>query len=316
MKTTIALSALALLFSATAVHGQDDDVRVVQLPVDWSVGTRYNLTVEKGRRETQGDTVLRDMTSTTDVAAEVVEATDAGFIIRWTFNAVHLPETQPSDPIVDGITRLTEGMQLDLIADTHGTVHGLANTAEVREVLAEAVAMLRAGVVESGVDEQMVAGALDPMVNAMLGEGMEGLVIKDAVLFSFPSGGTFVVGREQAYEDLLPFPLTGEMIPTNAAFLLESVDDDAGTAVLTWRQTLDPEKTAEAVKTFLENMANKLGKEAAAELEGFTVDIRDEARFVYDLQTGLPRLVEHSRAMSTGPRSRVDSLRFEVLPPR
>lgn len=156
-------------------------------------------------------------------------------------------------------------------------------------------------------DEPVVATNLPAALTAGLAQGM----IEEARLFTLPAGGEYAIGKKQSYVDLLPFPFSEETIPTEGSFLLVDVDDEEGTALLIWRQTLDAEKTAEVVDRFIQTAAAWTGRsDEVPSMDGYSFDIRDEARFSYELATGLPWWMSSSRTTRFGERTRVDWMRI------
>ncbi len=305
-------ACVLLLLASTAASGEDPVAPVVEFPCSWEAGTRFRLVLEKGRKEFDGDKPTHDGHSTSDIDVEVVRADEEGYLFRWTFTDTRLPEAASRNPLAVRVGRIMQGLVLDLKADEYGSVQALENGAAVRRRLEEVFTAVRASAVAGGADEAAIKALLDPLVKSLLGEEMEHLLIHEARIFSFPSGGSFVPGEERPYEDALPLPFTGEMIPTKAAFLLRGVDGEAGTAELVWRQKLDGEKTKQAIARYLEAVAKKSGLPGAPaeEMERLSFDVEDEATFVYDLATGIPRSVHWSRTTKVASKRRIDWLRF------
>ena len=312
----VGMFAPLLALALAVVDEQELQERTVELPSTWTVGTRFDVTLVKGRLDYEGDTLVKDLESTSQIEVEVVRASGDGHVFRWTLSQLELPESASTNPLARDMAQIMQGAVLDLETDAYGTVQSLVNTRAVRRRIKEAFKLLRSSLISSGIHAAALGRVLTPVRESMLGEGMEALLINEPRIFTAPAGGSYVLGKEQAYEELLPIPLTGELVPAEAAFQLEQVDDEANSAVLLWWQNLDPEKTALVMNRYLQNMAREAGLEKPEDEEPLSIEIRDKARFVYDLATGIPRSVSWSRTSKVGPNQRIDWLRFEATPAR
>lgn len=304
---------MALAAAALAGEQEQEEKRRVVLPSVWPEGTKYDLIIEKGRRDYEEETLVKQGWSTSHVAVEVARASAEGYLLRWTFIRTTLPKQLEWLEPVAFAARITEGMVLELRADEFGCVVGLENVDEVRERVRQVIELMRSSLRASDLGEREAQAVFDSLAEQLLGQGMEAMVINVARLFTLASGGAFVLGEEQAYEDALPCPLNGELIPSKAAFLLEKVDDETGSALVTWRQRMDQEKATQVIGQALADLARKAGRDISEGLQEYTLDVRDEARFVYDLATGIPISVSHSRDIQIGPKRRVDWLRFVTV---
>jgi hypothetical protein len=302
---TLPLTALLSFLLVATAAGQDTEPRVVELPAQWAVGTTFDVVMEKGRRKYRGDKLLTSAISTNYISVKVVAARENGFVFRWKFTSIDMPPSATDISLIGHLVKIMEGLVVRLKTDAYGTVEEVGNQKQVRAAIRKKCDRLREELIGTSFTETTWLLVMEPMIAAMLGPELSPTLLKEPRLFTLPAGGSYTLGEDNEFADALPFPMTGELIPTQASLRLDSVDDDAGTAVILWKQTLDPEAAKRIVGQYVANIAQTFGSDETAETvfgEADTFDIRDRGHYTYNLATGLPEIMTWARDTKTSGR--------------
>ena len=304
--------AACLLASAPA---QDERVEF-KLPVNWNAGDRWNLELTKERIQ-NGRSAGK---SVTPVEMKVVEKSEDGFVILWTYGRTvveasaagkEMLERTANQELLERLTGLVDDLSLRIGTDAMGTPMRLLNQEEVAAALEKAKAALLEWLKGSGLPGRMldqVSRTIDGMWRpAYLSKS----ILKEPGIFLLPSGGSFVVGEKKAYQDRIANPFGSEPFHSRAFFLLESIEPEPGRAKMIWRQSFDREKSREVLEKTVADLMRRAGPGGQADIDLSGLSIEDSAAYVYELKTGLPLTVEHQRAVKIGARSRTDRLSFK-----
>jgi len=125
------------------------------------------------------------------------------------------------------------------------TPQRVINMAELRKSLQAAIARFGAGQ-DTQALEKVFAGITDASVSA--------LATKDLGQLALVQGSNLELGQDVTYDDNLPNPLGGTPISSHGAFRLEALDRQAGRAVITWRQSYDPQSVAKSLAAMIDKM--------------------------------------------------------------
>ena len=217
-----------------------------------------------------------------DLIYERYHAGSMGYYTRPMMN----PET-----IKESMADLGEGIRRDIRTDMDGTPVGLDNLEEViahyRKENKELTLLLEADAVPAVAVQEFMRD-IESMMNP---ETIEVMAIEHPRVFLFVCGGSFAFKERREYEHLLPNQFGGEPFPCKGHFLLREIRAEDETAIIEWKQTLDPEK--------------------GTDLPGFAIE--DDGRFVIDTSTGWPRSVFHRRCVSNGDRRRIDTYTYRTV---
>lgn len=128
-------------------------------------------------------------------------------------------------------------------------------------------------------------------------------------------GASLTQGKRVEYDDLLPNPLGGEPLPSKGYFLLVSSNPDLNQATIEWGQQLDPEKTREFIRKFVRGLlSDTSSEEFDKQVAKVQLTIDDEATYLFDTRTGLPKTVVYSRAVRVAEHGRTDRWTMKLLP--
>ena len=134
------------------------------------------------------------------------------------------------------------------------------------------------------------ANSSNPLPN-LTDASIMAMATQDLGRLALVQGSDLEVGREVKYEDDLPSPLGGPPIHSLGMFRLESLDREAGHAVIAWQQAFEPKSASQTVAALVERMlanvpSDKIG-EARAALAKMTLERQDRCRYEVDLRSGL-----------------------------
>lgn len=301
MSTSARFAVLTGLSLAVLPAGRADPPPPVELKPLWKQGqkVRYEMTRKK-TRETDGK-VVGGASGRTPVDVEVIAAGGNGYVVRW-----KLGEMVPDDPRLAGhplakaMTRLTDGMAVDLEIDPDGELIGVKNWKElqetgkkIRETVLEEVE--KANVPKAAID--VMRAETDKLFASKM--AVEASFTRQPSLLVIPLGHAYDPARATKADVDLPNPFGGDPIPATAEFTLKAHDPAAGLATVTFVQRPDPAKLKAVLEKTFRDLSKRLGKNPAdVILPAF--DLTDRAEYTVETKTGWVRTVTHTRRMQTG----------------
>ena len=155
-----ALRPFLLLPGLAAAPAAQTPADVVDLPVGWDAGARFEIELVKereqyvnGRKTTSGGT-------RTMITFEVAEADDEGYVFHWTYGeSVLLRKRLPGEPgeeeksLEAELLELQDGLRLELRADLYGTPTGIENGDEIVAFYEAGLEKYRDQLLRLGADE-------------------------------------------------------------------------------------------------------------------------------------------------------------------
>ena len=286
----------------------------VEIAPKWKAGETRSYERVKSRRRTRGGKETQHVSGRTPVDLKVIEATDKGYVVRWTFGKTTSDDPGAErDPVARALVGLVEGMHVDLELDREATVLGVRNWKELQtkgrsivETLAEA---------RPGLDKE-TADRLRPALLAMMATRgqVEQLFTREPQPFFLAVGRTYTPGKPFEFDDTLPNPLGGPPFPAKARLGLKSYDPKTGRAVVEWTQATDPRATGRVIAETLKQMARRLGNRAPTAADLGDMKVEDRGEFVLDVKTGWPEHVTHTRKVTSGGSSQEDTLEIRRRP--
>src|SRR5262249_39804362 len=243
---------------ARASTGQTDDGKAGEVSIQpgWKVGDKQRYERVKTRRRTSGGKETDRSSARGPIDVSVVEAGEKGFLVRW-----WIGETPPDDPKaaanpnVRAMSRLVEGLAVDIELDNEATITGVRNWAEMKAKASKLVDTVIEAQRAAGADAKALA-AVRPTIEAMFAtkERVEQTFTKEPLVFSLPIGRAYPeAGNPMEYDDHLPNPLGGPPLPCKGVITLTSYEPAKGRAVVTWIQTADPKETARIMRETLKS---------------------------------------------------------------
>lgn len=308
------LTTLAFVVAA-AFAG--DDKKPIELPHEWSVGTRYHIEFTRTREDIEAEKAPKVASSRTPVDVEVIAKRANGYTVRWTFGKpVVAAELAVGDALVERVSALVDGLKLDMLTDETGSITDLADPAAME---AHFDAGARALLAELGASKSLAPQDIEKLRQAVA--GLKGPAFwasyrRFPTIFYMPSGSSLPVGEKRAYEDHLPNPFGGDPLPSQAYLQLREVRADVKEAIVEWRQTIDPTRAGPILEASIRALAKRTGQVLPTDAALSFDAIEDAATYVYDLTTGVPKSVVVTRATSMAGVRRIDTQRYDVTWPQ
>jgi hypothetical protein len=316
LSAVTACAALAGSAMTIAPAAADDPPGPVQILPRWKKGDRLAFEMVKTKVKSQGGKVVQKGVARTPVRIEVTEATKTGFLVRWTHGETRLDDpAQDNNPVVRKMANLVNGVHAVFRFDADGTLEGIENWKEVKEVTGKIADTLAGELRRAGMDAATVEKIIG-QAKAMLEtrEQIEQFCFKEAHIFFAVLGDTYTPGKPGEYQDELPNPLGGEPFPTRVTRTLKGFDKATGRAVIALKQSIDPKAAARIMDKTLKDLAAKLGKPAPGGEAMREFRIADAAEFTIDAGTGWIIHLTHTRTATTGTISQEETVTFTRKP--
>jgi hypothetical protein len=137
-----------------------------------------------------------------------------------------------------------------------------------------------------------------------------GYSLREASLYHAAFGKRYEVSVPIRSSEHLRNPLGGEPLPADTSFTLTRLDEAPRTAVIEWKQSLEPEATRRILLSTLTDIAARQRKRPPSEAEIPSLTIDSSAEIVVDPDTGwLASLrMERSARMARGGQTDASTL--------
>ena len=271
------IAALALAIPPAAAKDADS----VDLPLDWKVGDKHRIELIKDRERFRGG---KKSTSrmVVPIEIEVMRHREDGYTVRWTYGkaTVSGPGT---NPIVERIVNLSQGMHVDLRTDSLGSVVGVENPAELRSHFKRAGNAMLDWMRGQSLPQEALANFKGILAKMSTPEAVEASALRSPGLFYLAFGGSYRLGDDIVVDDAIANPFGQAPFPTKARLFLQNIDPKAGTAAVGWKQTFDREKAGPALEQTLRALGIPIPKDGNL-FTGLAID--DDALWIFDTKTG------------------------------
>ncbi|MBN9517115.1 hypothetical protein J0H58_01130 [bacterium] len=301
MLTFARIAALTSLSVAVFPTVRADQPAAVGLQPRWKQGEKFKYEMTRRKTwETDGK-VVRGTSGRAPVDVEVIAAGETGYVVRW-----KLGETVPDDPkladhpLVKVMTRLTDGMTVDLEVDAGGELLGIRNWKELQET-GRKIQETVLGELERGNVPKATVDVMRAETGKLFAskQAVEASFTRHPALLVAPLGQTYNPGKVASADVALPNPFGGDPIPAKAEFTLKKHDPAAGLATVTYTQKPDPKELGKVLDKTARGLAKKLGK-ALDDATPPAFDLTDEAEYAVETKTGWVRSVTHTRRTRSG----------------
>lgn len=287
---------VALGWLACAATAQTE----VTLLAKWKKGEKRKLEIVQTRERTRGNEVVSRVKLRTNVELEVLEASDKGFVIRWSYLDTKVEDATPPAAArnVEDLLGLLKGYKVEVETDDTGDFVGVRNWQELK---ANAATMIDAVLNANPTLDANTKNATRQQMLALFNtkQQIESILIREVRLYYLVIGGSFTPGKRVTYNDLVPNPFGGEPFPCVGSFLLKEHDAASGRAVVEWKNTLDPQHTRRILLKTFADLANRLGAPPPKDSDLPLFNIEDIAEIVMDAKTGWVKSLNQKRITST-----------------
>lgn len=289
---------------------------MVELPTAWKVGDRVAVVLVKNRQKTDGHKVEAGHQSTTSATVEVLRADEAGWLFAWTWGETKLATDVPAEAaaLAERLASLNAGMRLELEMDTFGSVIGLANVDEVLERFEKVYEALAESLTADGIDGADFTAIMASVKGMMNRDTLTQSAVRDPAQLFVMSGGSFPEGEVIETSEARPSLFGGPPIDVKSELALTQFDATANEATLHLHEVYDPRQSAISITAMMQQLAAEAGRPAPGDEEIPSVEITDEAEWVFDMKTGWPKSHYTERRSQVGTRGQIDRSEFTVTP--
>jgi hypothetical protein len=294
---------------STPISSSPSEDDLIEIYPCWKAGERHSLEIVKTREKQVNGKVTSTSTARVDVKVSVIQADEDGYVLEWTYGETKFDDPdQANNPLVRSVSKIMQGLVIELQMDAFGPIIGVPNWEEVQKK-AE-VAMKTVTNELKGVMDQALIDTIINQVSMTYSseENIMNFLLTEPQLLVFPLGWQYTMSEPIFYEDLLPNPMGGDPIPSEAYILLKDFDIVTGDAKIEWKQSLDPEKTQEMVLETMKKMAAQTGKTAPDAKDIPELTRNDSAEFTVNANTGWVKYVHLVQTVQIANTIQTDTL--------
>lgn len=268
MKKTIALLLFLCTFSVakSQISPADSTVQFVSYWINNDTIT-YHFTQDKYKINAR-DTLQRE-TQSYDVHITVLDSTDKGYKLKWTYQNFNI-NTQ--NPFLKKLSGLTNNMSIIYSTNELGVFNQIENTEEVQHYIDVALDTLRSSFSTIPNINQLltnVRGMFDTR------EKMEAYCIEEIKMFHYPYGTKFKQNEVVTADDELPNVWGGDPLKAKLELAVISTDTINNSAILKATTTANPEDCKRIAIQVINQMLQGLNIPKPKESDIPKVEIQD-----------------------------------------
>lgn len=300
---------------ATAVNIASLPVRPLRIEAKFSEGARYRLQITETRERSRDGGFVMAQTSEMGVDMVVKSDPSDGNLIEWTFGPATV-ETA-GDPragrLASELSKLIDGQIVEYRTNGNGEVGVLGNPGQISTFYQKAVERVLAGIGAQAADPQLADNIRADLAPLLSEDYAAARALDLPKLLHFFSGVELVVGKTYSRDSVMRLPPSADALPSTLDYELKWFDRSAGVAWLSWRQTVDPQRAASAMKAYIESLAAQSGQSTPQDFDMGAIHVSDNADYEIDLATGFPRQVIYTRKVELFGFSQTEKRRVRVL---
>lgn len=269
----------------------------VQLNAHWKKGEKRHYVRTKGRIRERDGKVLQQGKGDTAVEIDVLEATEHGYLLGWTWGETTSGDPKAdANPLAKAANNLVNGIQFRLQLDDSGALVRVQNVDQLKKQFASVMELMLSQYEKNNRPEAEIANLRATLKSTLLStQGIEGLLAKEPRIFLVPLGKTYSTSRPLRFQDKLDMPIGKGQVPAQAEYRLASLDRDKNLATVRYKLEIDPEEGARVVQDMLKQLTKQSGTSLP---EGDPIKhlaVSDTAEFVIETNTGWPRNITFTR---------------------
>ena len=283
-----------------------EDIETRQLP--FNLELNRPITVKVAMKQTQGPVTF---TYTETTLLEALRTEENAVIYKAETVAANvdsiegLPDALSSlAPLMEKLATEAVGMEFEYAADATGYPNQLTEHKQINRFMKKMGKGLKKWVKKFGreqdLDKQQIAfmnQLADQEIAPFLTDNIEELsrmVLEEGQLMFSATGREFYVGYYTEFKGTRYFEPGETYFYTTDSWLLDTYDEDAGEAIVTWEQTLDSEEFDGFLQRYHDLLLEQNGPEKQAAIDAQVekyrqLELNRNATFTIDLTTGLPK---------------------------
>lgn len=312
--TLLSIIMFAVLSNITSIHGDDPKTEEIEIQPAWEKGEKVSYEFWKQAHKKKPGRNSVDATFRSKLDLEVMEKNKNGYLVKWLMGKPKLESGNrelAKNPLFEKMLALSAEIPILLEIDSEGTLEGVKNWKEIQTKMEKATDDMF-DLLEQNRAATSISQSIKDQTKTLFKtrEQVEILSTKEAQLFFMMLGIPLSTSDTLEYEDSLPNPFGLEPLPSKAAISVVSIDRKKGVILLTWKQTIDPQK---AFQIIMRSLAKMTGKEVPKITTPSDLIITDDARFVIDINSGWIRQMSHCRTIEAGDYKEVVTFRIKQL---
>ena len=190
-----------------------------------------------------------------EVDVKIIDSTANSYTIEWFY---HDYEIQTENAFVEKLSSIMEDIKVVIKTDELGTLIGVENWEEIREVILKATGILKAEFKEIPQFDQIVT-QVENMYQTK--ESIEAGVIFEIIQFYNFHGAQYELHETYTGKFQLPNLYGGEPFDTDFEIWLDEIVPEENNYIIRMKQTVDSEQLLDATLKYLGKMAETLGGE-------------------------------------------------------
>lgn len=307
MKTAVSLLSIILLLFCTSLFAQTETGAVVQIVTYWEPGDSHRYLVEIGTHMSLMSGERKSVT-TYQLLLEVLERTEPGYIVQWTYTGSVPPEG--STAFEQRVVKIGEGIPVRFSITDLGEFVSVENWEEISTGVNGALAQARMDfAAEPNIDES-IAKIKEAFATK---EQFESLAMEEIHLYHMLHGYSYMMDDPLTVQGNTTNPFGGTPVLTTTTITLSEIDKEKSTAYLIYSRTYEPNALArvafEAVNGYLP--VGELTEDQTENLPDLRMDIKKQ--FIFHTGSGWLLEAYSERYVETEGESRTDSIYIEFL---
>ncbi len=278
-------------------------------------GERYRLEVTETRQRMRDGGIVMAQTSELDVEMVVKSDSSGGALIEWTFGPATIKTAgdQRAGRLASELGKLVDGQQVAYHTNQNGEVTALDNPAQLTSFYEKSIDRVTEALDAQSADPELVADIRTNLAQLLSEDRAAARALELPKLLHFFAGLELAAGKTYSRPGLMNLPPSIEALPSTLDYELKWFDRAAGVAWLRWRQSVNPEQAAGAVKAYVETLADELDIAMPEKFSLGAIEVSDSADYEIDLQTGFPKQVIYTRNVELFGFSQTEKRRIRVF---
>jgi len=313
MKTNILL--LLFTVASTLVLAQVDTTSVPFIAY-WNKGETHKYKITKIKQTSKEGELEKNDSTAYEAKFEVMDSTETSYTIKWTLENSLMSDYDLPEEV---FSELSEYEFTDIIyttTETGGFV-GIENWEEISKMAEDVFETIFDAMEDDEKDSRKLKKQLSEFTKIYSSkEGIERLLYKELQLFHFPFGYEYNAIDTVTYTQELSNMLGTEPFIGETKFYFENVDFENKRCAFIQEMTLQREQVLKALEDLFKKMKLK-DKEFKKAMKSAEFDIKDNNRFEYLYEPGLPLFIETSRKsvinIASEKVEKIDKLRIELI---
>lgn len=284
---TLSLALVALLAATGAAQAADTVQH--ELPLDIPAPSRVEQVVRHTKEQTKNGATQSLWVETRSLATIDIDEKAEAYSV-----SLKLLDRKVSAPEIESVLAATVPSELSYLADE-----------SLRPIkVADPEALKSRQVTFARKLSPQVGDMVEKMYASLSDETFAGMLLKEQTYLSIGYNLSLKVGEPSVYEGEQPSPFGGGGVKLKGSVTLDSYDEKVKLAVVTWKETIDPESAMALAGQLAKQMT---GKDISADLakasdaaKSAGVDISKGCRFEIGTDDGLIRKADCYETASAG----------------